>query len=190
MFKPLQSCLAPALLGLALCSPAAHAVSLFDSPSASATDFTLDQSDFSHSELINFQFLQNTKSVTFTLNMFGAPNTAGDATSTLDLSALLGLSFGSNGSVQLFKLDDNTPVSPALGLPTINVLSTYATIPNLLDGDYKAVFTKGLFSLGFANTFSVNPASVTPVPEAETYAMLALGLPLVLLVARRRRQVA
>ena len=80
MFKPLQSCLAPALLGLALCSPAAHAVSLFDSPSASATDFTLDQSDFSHSELINFQFLQNTKSVTFTLNMFGAPNTAGDAT--------------------------------------------------------------------------------------------------------------
>jgi hypothetical protein len=176
MFKHLKSCLAPALLGIALCSPVAQ-----------ATDFTLDPANLSQTEFISIGLFGSTDSVTFTLNMLGAAGTAGDAMSTLDLSMLLGTSLG--GTVEIFDITGVGSYGSA-SLPLLAVASPYTSFANLLDGDYKAVFTKGAVSLSLNNTFSVDPASVTavPMPEAETYAMLALGLPLVVLAARRRRR--
>jgi hypothetical protein len=43
-----------------------------------------------------------------------------------------------------------------------------------------------LIGFGWSFNVSVSSGNVTPIPEPETWAMLALGLPLVALMARRR----
>ncbi len=174
--KCLKSCLATAVLGAALCAPAAHA----------AIDFVLTPSNPSDSEFVSI-LLGSTDEIAFTLNMFGAPNTVGDATSTLDLSTLLS---AGNLSVEIFNATSTgfatTTTGNQMSLPVIGVLTTYASFANLLDGHYVARFTKtGLLSVNVAHTFTAH--STTPVPEAETYAMMLAGLGLVgTMVARRR----
>jgi len=49
-------------------------------------------------------------------------------------------------------------------------------------------FTTAFSSLSNATLYSTGVAAVTPVPEAETYAMMLAGLALMGVVARRRKQ--
>jgi hypothetical protein len=60
----------------------------------------------------------------------------------------------------------------------------------IVSGDVTRVASFGtLLGVGYAGSISATPVSVAaPVPEPETYAMLAMGLGLVTWVTRRRRQ--
>jgi hypothetical protein len=60
----------------------------------------------------------------------------------------------------------------------------------MVSGDVSRVANWGtLWGVGYAGVISASPNAIAaPVPEPETYAMLAMGLGLVTWVSRRRRQ--
>lgn len=59
----------------------------------------------------------------------------------------------------------------------------------VVSGDVSRVANFGtLFGVGYAGALSAAPSITAPVPEPETYAMLAMGLGMIGWVSRRRRQ--
>ena len=57
----------------------------------------------------------------------------------------------------------------------------------IVSGDVTRDGWLGLLGVGYNGSISATPAIAAPVPEPETYAMLALGLGLVTWITRRRR---
>jgi hypothetical protein len=171
MHKYLKSCLATAVLGAALCAPAAHAV-----------DFLLVDTDNSDSEsvLLAANAFFGSNDFSFQLDLNGAAA----AISTIDLSAI---TVALGGSVQLFNATPAGAATTAIGLP-VNLpligIGTYATFTGISDGFYVLRVQSGLAAVGLLSTIT---ATAAPVPEAETYAMMLAGLGLVgTMVARRR----
>lgn len=154
-------------LAMGFCTPAAFAV----------TNFTLSDASPSHSQLVNFsysQFLSGNSTFTFTLNMLAG-------SSKIDLSTLLGVNLGTQ--IQFFDITGTTPETIGYTIPTV-ALGTFATTPNLLNGDYMAKVTVPLTGVNVNLTLTAE--NVTAVPEASDWAMMLAGLGLLGLQLRKR----
>lgn len=170
-----KTILASALFGLALINQPAHAV-----------DFSLVSS--SDNAEVGYLLSVNllgpaTRDFSFELDLLGSTV----ANSRLDLSSLLVVSLGS--SIEIFNATPDgvatTPTGFSATFPTVSLLAPFASFAPLTDGFYVARVTRGVLGLSVLTTLS---AVATPVPEAQTYAMLLAGLGLVgTMVARRRK---
>lgn len=99
---------------------------------------------------------------------------------TFDLTATFASS-GVVGSVGLYKADDTPLWSWGVGGPAFSASNTFT----LGAGSYYYAVT----GLGKPGSYSLSSAAVAaPVPEPETYAMLAAGLGIIGFVASRRRR--
>lgn len=147
-----------AALALGFCAPSAFAV----------TAFTLSDAQFSHTQSVSANaFADDTFS--FTLNM-----SAGGA--TIDLSST---SFG-DAQIQFFDALGND-ATVGYSFPTVAVASgPFATTPYLVNGDYAARISS---STSFNGNLTME---VTPVPEADQWAMMLAGMGLIGLQLRRR----
>lgn len=155
---------ASAALALCFCVPSAFA----------ATEFTLNDANYSHTEFISIAGgLNLSDSFTFTLDMLNGG-------STLDVGTLLGANFPAE--IQFFDVTGTTPLTVGYDIPLIAVLGgTFATTPHLVNGDYMAKITAGLAGV------NVNLSlTATPVPEANEWVMMLAGLGLIGFKLRRR----
>lgn len=151
-------------LALCFCVPSAFA----------ATEFTLNDANYSHAEFISISGgLNLSDNFTFTLDMINGG-------SEIDVGTLLGANLPAQ--IQFFDVTGTTAQTVGYDIPTIAVLGgTFATTPYLSNGDYMAKITSGL--LGVNGNLSL---TATPVPEANEWAMMLAGLGLIGFKLRRR----
>lgn len=84
-----------------------------------------------------------------------------------------------SGHVSAGNFGDSLTVVQELGGASVAAPTTFSTLGNA-QGNYT-------FSISNAGALSFNVPAITPVPEADSYAMLLAGLGVVGLVARRRK---
>lgn len=138
-----------------------------------ATDFTLDDANFSQSQFISIAGgLDLSDSFTFTLNMLNGG-------STIDLSSVISVSLPAQ--IQFFDVTGTTPVTIGYDIPLVNLIGNFATTPFLNNGDYMGKVTAGLLGVNVNLTLTA-----TPVPEASEWAMMLAGVGLIGFQLRRR----
>ena len=138
-----------------------------------ATDFTLNDTTFSHSQLVSIAGgLNLSDSFTFTLDMLNGG-------STIDLSSVLSASLPAQ--IQFFDVTGTTPKTVGYNIPLVNLVGPFATTPFLNNGDYMGIVTAGILGVNVNLTLTA-----TPVPEASEWGMMLAGIGLIGLQLRRR----
>lgn len=140
---------------------------------SAATEFTLDDANFSHSQFISIAGgLGASDSFTFTLDMLNGG-------SAIDVSSLLSISLPAQ--IQFFDVTGTTPITVGYDIPLVNLAGPFATTAFLANGDYMGKVTAGIAGVNVNLTLAA-----VPVPEANEWAMMLAGLGLIGFQLRKR----
>lgn len=107
-----------------------------------------------------------------------------DSTVTVDFKALLGIGIGSKFS--LYDSSNSLITSYNIPLLTLGSTTTFVFADIAAGNDYVFKFNPGLLNVTLSNQLTFTAVETVPVPEAETNALMLVGLGMIGLIARRK----